>query len=128
MLSKIRNSVITKALWGLMGLYLLNISVDTADPNPEYIPEDLSFNDQESIIEIIIEKVLGYENAIAEYDDHDTEDHNKKTNLKLDLTTHSIADKNLNQLFIETTKPKFLDYKTNLTQGFQKLDIPPPKV
>ena len=59
MLSQIRNSVFTKILWGLMGLYLLNISVDTADPNPEHIPEDLSINDQESIVEIVVEKILG---------------------------------------------------------------------
>lgn len=128
MLSQIRNSVFTKILWGLIGLHLLNISVDTADPNPEHIPEDLSINDQESIIEIVLEKVLGYEDAIKEYDDHDTEDHNKKTNVKIDLTTHFIIDNNLNHSFIETTKHKFPDYTTYLRNGFQKLDIPPPKI
>lgn len=128
MLSQIRNSVFTKILWGIMGLYMLNISVDPADPNPEHIPEDLTFNDQESIIEIIIEKVLGYEDAIKEYDDYDTEDHNTKTNVKIDLATHYIVDNNLNQSFIEIKKHKFPEYTTNLTKGFQKLDIPPPKV
>ncbi|WP_417559017.1 hypothetical protein [Mesoflavibacter zeaxanthinifaciens] len=128
MLSQIRNSVFTKILWGIMGLYMLNISVDPADPNPEQIPEDLTFNDQESIIEIIIEKVLGYEDAIKEYDDYDTEDHNTKTNVKIDLATHYIVDNNLNQSFIEIKKHKFPEYTTNLTKGFQKLDIPPPKV
>ena len=49
-----------------MGIYLLNISVDTKDPHPEYIPEDLSINDQESIVEIVVEKILGFENAIQE--------------------------------------------------------------
>ena len=128
MLSQIRNSVFSKILWGLMGLYLLNISVDTADPNPEHIPEDLSINDQESIVEIVVEKILGYENAIEEYDDHDTEDHNKKSNVKIDLTTHSLVDNALNQSLIESTRHKFLDYNTYLTNGFQKLDIPPPKI
>lgn len=111
-----------------MGLYLLNISVDSADPNPEHIPEDLSINDQESIIEIVLEKVLGYEDAIKEYDDIDTEGHNKKTNVKIDLTTHSIVDKNLNQSFIEPTKDKFPDHTIYYTNSFQKLDIPPPKI
>ncbi|HKK75899.1 MAG TPA: hypothetical protein VJ953_12555 [Saprospiraceae bacterium] len=128
MLSQIRNSVLTKILWALIGLHLLNISVDTADPNPEHIPEDLSINDQESIIEIVLEKVLGYEDAIKEYDDHDTEDHNKKTNVKIDLATHNIVDNALNQLFLQKTRHKFPDYKTYLTNGFQKLDIPPPKI
>jgi hypothetical protein len=111
-----------------MGLYLLNISVDTADPNPEHIPENLSINDQESIVEIVVEKILGYENAIKEYDDHDTEDHNKKANVKIDLTTHSIVDNALNQSFSETTRHKFPVHNTYLTNGFQKLDIPPPKI
>ncbi|MEQ9352063.1 MAG: hypothetical protein RJQ00_05700 [Vicingaceae bacterium] len=111
-----------------MGLYLLNICVDTADPNPEHIPEDLSINDQESIVEIVLEKVLGYEDAIKEYDDHDAEDHNKKSDIKIDLTTHFSVDKPLNQPIIEATRHKFPDYSTHLTRGFQKLDIPPPKI
>jgi hypothetical protein len=126
--SQIRNSVFTKLLWGLMGLYLLNISVDTSDPNPEHIPEDLSINDQESIIEIVLEKVLGYEDAIKEFDDHDTEDHNKKTNVKIDLTNHYIAQIVLNQESIITTRQNFPDHNTFLANGFQKLDIPPPKI
>lgn len=128
MLSQIRNSVFTKILWGLIGLHLLNISVDTEDPNPEHIPEDLSINDQESIIEIVVEKILGYEDAIEEYDDHDTEDHNKKTNVKIDLTTHFIVVNTVNPLIIEKVKHKFPNYKAYLTNGFYKLDIPPPKI
>ncbi|SFC81567.1 hypothetical protein SAMN04487987_10194 [Algibacter pectinivorans] len=111
-----------------MGLYLLNISVDTKDPKPSHIPEDLSFNDQESIIEIILEKVLGFEDAIEEYDDPDTEEHNKKRNVKIDLTTPSILVSNLNSLEFKNAPGKFPDYKTYLTSGFDKLDLPPPKI
>lgn len=111
-----------------MGLYLLNISVDTADPNHEHIPEDLTINDQESIIEIIVEHILGYEDAIKEYDDNDTEDHNKKTNIKIDIIPHQIFHSNITQSFIETKKQKFPDYNTFLINGFQQLDTPPPKI
>lgn len=111
-----------------MGFYLLNISVDTADPNPDHFPEDLSINDQESILEIVIEKVLGYEDAIKEYDDHDTEEHNKKSNIKIDLTTRFSVIILFNQSIVETTNQKFPDHNTYLTTGFQKLDIPPPKI
>jgi len=111
-----------------MGLYLLNISVDTADPNPEHIPEDLSFNDQESIVEIVVEKILGFEDAIKEYDDHDNEDHNKKKNVKIDLLVHVIkADKSDQNQFFERKKT-FPDYKARLTKGFNEIDSPPPKV
>lgn len=128
MISQIRNSVFTKILWGLMGLYLLNISVDTADPNPEHIPEDLSINDQESIIEIVVEKILGYENAIEEYDDNDTEEHNKNTNVKIDLTNHYTAEIDLHKESRITIRQNFPDLNTFLANGFQKLDIPPPKI
>lgn len=128
MIGDIRNSIITKTLWGLMGIYLLNISVDTADPNPANLPEDLSINDQESIVEIVLEKVLGFENAIEEYDDNDTEDHNEKTNFKIDLTSHYAADNTLDRSIIITTKHKFPDYSNRLIRGFRRLDIPPPKV
>ncbi|MBT8186790.1 MAG: hypothetical protein KJO73_03800 [Croceitalea sp.] len=128
MLSRIRNSIFTKFLWGLMGLYLLNISVDTADPNPEHIPEDLSINDQESIVEIVVEKVLGFENAIREYDDHDTEDHNKKKNVKIDLLVHVIkADKFAQNQFLKR-KTLYPDYEARLTKDFNEIDSPPPKV
>ncbi|WP_189663325.1 MULTISPECIES: hypothetical protein [unclassified Polaribacter] len=111
-----------------MGLHLLNISVDTADHKPAHIPEDLSINDQESILEIVFENVLGYEDAFKEYDDHDKEDHNKKTSVKIDLTTHCIAHIALNQKPIITASQNFPDYNAVLTNGFQKLNFPPPKI
>lgn len=111
-----------------MGFYLLNISVDTADPNPEYIPEDLSINDQESFIEIFVEQILGYEDAFKEYDDHDTEDHNKKANNKIDLISRVLADCIFKQTFIETKTNKFPDFNSYLTKGFLQLDTPPPKI
>lgn len=128
MLSQIRNSIFTKFLWGFMGLFVLNISVDAADPNPEYIPEDLSFNDQESIIEIVFEKVLGYEDAFKEYDDNDSEDDNRKVNLKIELIAQRIIDFSIKRLIIKPSKQKFTNYNAFLTKGFQELDIPPPKV
>lgn len=48
MFNHIRHSTTVKFLWAFMGLYFLNISVDTVDANPNYITEDLSFNDQEN--------------------------------------------------------------------------------
>lgn len=109
-----------------MGLYLLNISVDTADPNPEHIPEDLSLNDQESIVEIFVEQILGYENAIREYDDHDTENHNKKKNTKIDLSDHVTKADNNPPNLIEREK-RYPDYEARLTSGFKEIDGPPPK-
>lgn len=111
-----------------MGLYMLNISVDTADPNPEYIPEDLSINDQESIVEIVLEKVMGYENAIEETDDNDTEDHTSKTNVKVNLMAYNTFNNSL-RLFSNTLgRQKFTEVTPYVSTGFHKLDIPPPKI
>ena len=111
-----------------MGLYLLNISIDPADPNPEYIPEDLSFNDQESVIELIVEQVLGYENAIKEYDDHDTEEHNKKKNIKIDLLAYQTKpNKYIHHLLSEKKNP-YPDHEARLTNGYKEIASPPPKV
>ncbi len=110
-----------------MGLYLLNISVDVSDPNPQFVPEDLSINDQESIVEMIVEKVLGYENAIEEHDDHDTEDQNEKKNVKVDLLTqlHNLKE-NPNPLRSKKSIVRFA-YDAFLANGFFEIDSPPPQ-
>ncbi len=112
----------------MMALYLLNLSVDPPNPHPTHIPEDLSINKQESIIEIVVEKILGYENAIKEYDDHDTENNNKKKNVKIDLTTRYIVDYNFKRSPVETTRQKFPVFNAYLTNGFYQPDSPPPKI
>lgn len=111
-----------------MGFYLLNISVDTSDPQPDHIPEDLTINDQESIVEIIVEQILGYEDAIKEYDDNDTEDHNKKTTIKIDLISLYTADCLSNELSMETQSNRFPEFDSYLLNGFQQLHTPPPKI
>ena len=112
-----------------MGFYLLNISVDADDPYPQHIPEDLTYNDQESIIEIFIEKVLGFENAIEEYDDHDTEDHNSKKKVdKTDLNVHFSFEFKNSQADFDIPRQQYVDLEVNLTPGFFQLHSPPPQI
>ncbi len=111
-----------------MALYLLNISVDTADPHPKHVPEDLSFNDQESIVEIIVEMVLGFEDAIKEYDDHDTENHNNQKNIKIDFLVLINKINILAQDQFDKRKKRYPYYEGNLTKGFKEINSPPPKV
>lgn len=124
----LRNSFFVRFFWGFIGLYLLNISVDSTDITSIYIPEDLSVNDQESIIEIVIEKVLGFENLIEEHDDNDTKDLNKKKNIKIDFLVYFISVNKLSQnYFIKKTKG-FPEYLHRIKNGFTFKDIPPPKI
>ncbi len=110
-----------------MGLYLLNISADTADPHPTHIPEDLSINDQESIIEVVVETILGFEDAFQEYDDPDTEGHDKKPTVRIDLIIQHTAYSCIAHSLIAGGKEYFPDYNAYLTSGFLQLDTPPPK-
>ena len=85
------NSIFSKMLWRLMFLYFINISIDLQDQYPNYIKENLSYNDQESFVELFTEKLLGFENAFVEYDDHDSEESSDKKNSKLTWTTEIIG-------------------------------------
>ena len=111
-----------------MALYLLNISVDTVDSSPEDIPEDLNINDQESIVEIVVEKILGFENAIEEYDDHDTEEHNKKSTSKVDLVNHFSKENQESNLDSFSDKQKYGRMDTDLRDGYHQCYTPPPRV
>lgn len=111
-----------------MGLCLLNSSVDTTDPHPESIPEDLSINDQETLVEILVEQVLGFENAVIEYDDHDTEDHTKKKNTKVDFVVQSSVERTHTDKTFYLGKQRHPVYEDHLTKGYHQLNLPPPKI
>lgn len=122
-----RNSALTRLLWGFMGLYLLNLSVDPVDYNPEHIPEDLSLNDQESIIELVFEQLLGYENAIKEYDDLDAEEHNKKKEIRADWLGHLANVAENTAQWNLARKKAHISYEASLRAGFAEVQAPPPK-
>lgn len=109
-----------------MGVYFLNISVDTAEPFS--ISEDLSFNDQESIVEIVVEKILGFENAFEEYDDHDMENQNTNNHVKIDLVVPFFNNLNTTDLVVGTEKKQLFDFDSLLKSGFLQIDTPPPKI
>jgi len=129
MLMQIKNSKYLKLFWGFMALYIFNICVDAPDSLPNNIPEDLSFNDQESIIEILIEKVLGFEEAIPEYDDNDTENQTTLENHKtVDSFILSYFDLNpLNNFCNEQRQNILLDFEF-IRNHYLEIYSPPPEV
>lgn len=128
MIRQIRNCTKCKFLFGLLGLYLLNISVDTEDPYPNYIAEDLTFNDQESIVELVLEQLLGFENAIKEYDDCDTQNNKVKTSIKIDFVSQHKLNSIISCYQDIQSKIKLPKLHFHLAKGFQNIDIPPPKI
>lgn len=67
----IRKSIISKCLWLFMAVTIFNFSIDSPDNCPDCIPEDLSQNDMESVVELVMEDFLSMDNAIPEWDEHD---------------------------------------------------------
>ncbi len=127
MFNGLRHSAGAKFLWVVFALYLLNISVDVADRNPDHLPEDLSFNDQESIVEIIVEKVMGFENAFAEYDDHDSEGDSKLKNVKVDFLGFPSRLSHNSSQFEGLFSGAFSGNSGLVADGYHKLESPPPK-
>ena len=110
-----------------MGLHLLNCSVDMPDRYVNSIPENLTVNKQETITEIIIEKLLGFENAIAEIEDNDAQQ--QATLKKTAQTDHFILpDTTCNgnlQLIAVTVYPIALN--NNIPVLFFDVEGPPPR-
>jgi len=71
MICRLQNIKLLNFFWLFLALFLLNTSIDMADELPSNITEDLSFNEQESIVEYVLEEMLGIEDAIPESEDND---------------------------------------------------------
>ncbi len=60
-------------MWGFIALFILNCSADSPDAYAEYLPDSITLNDQDTILEIIIEKLMGFDDLIPENNtDNDT--------------------------------------------------------
>jgi phosphate uptake regulator len=113
-----------------MAVHILNCSVDTPDAQPDSIAEDLSYNDIESISELVLEQILGFEDAIAEHDEHDTNDGYSFEIAKILLffqTTHLSIYRQI--IEYQDRTPNILQYlNINFSQFHPEIVSPPPQV
>ena len=110
-----------------MALYMLNISIDSPDGHSNSVAEDLSYNEQESIIELIIEKVLGYEDAISEYDDTDQNTNQKKVfSIEIFILTH--FELPLNKIFYNKKNKISSKLSFLILQKHIEIHSPPPDI
>lgn len=124
MFSHIRNGFIGRNILGFLILVFLNSSIDA----PDIFLKSIDYNEQETIIELIIEKGLGFENAISEWSHHNELPENsdsKKFQLYLFRTSHFSCllvfnFENKNKLVIN-----YLDLI--YSQNHSKIIIPPPE-
>lgn len=119
---------INQILCFLLAAYLLNISVDAPDVLSNKT-EDLTFNDQESVIEIVVEKILDFENSIQELDDNDTEQQSPiKKNLQID---HYILQSTIAACLLKRhsfSNPVCLWKSQKIKSPFSENTYPPPEV
>ncbi|WP_068828817.1 hypothetical protein [Wenyingzhuangia fucanilytica] len=111
-----------------MGVHLLNICVDIPNTTtPININKDLSFNDQESIVEFFFEKVLGYEDTFEEYDDNDTEDNKENTDFNIKLVTTDGSLCAIKYILLKTAKQQFPKHTPLVINKSKQLETPPPR-
>ena len=125
-MQRFRHHIIFRLICLMLAFHIFNCSVDTPDAKPEYIPEDLTYNDIESVAELVLEKVLNIENAISEHDENDTEDGNSFDLKKEFVYCHQSEvrnDKNFNKglSIIAVTY-----YEEQYSSQFHPEIVPPP--
>lgn len=129
MLSVIKTNKSISYLWVILAFYMLNISVDATDSLYCNQIEDLTINNQESIIEIVVEKIFGFENAIVEQDDNDNQ---QKTSFKkmkvLDFVFESSNKENFAVYLEFTNKTTLQHYTQSFSNSSLEILHPPPKV
>ena len=130
MLLRIRDNICTTFFTLILGVYLFNISIDVADSSENYLVRNSEYNEQESIVELIVEKVLGFENAISERDDTDSEDQEgtAKYNLKIEYITHCANPAFNAEFTFKPAKKLFTGSVGYLNNGYIRLSTPPPKI
>lgn len=129
MISFIRNSHLLGYFWGFLALYIFNLSADAPDFYFESIPEDLTYNEQESFVEILVEKVLGFEDAIAEYDDNDdTQESALKKNFSLEFFVISEYSNSRLEQLTNCREEGNSQYHHLFLSSFLEIQSPPPEV
>lgn len=125
---KVRQSIsaLHRVVSFILAAIIFNFSIDSQDPQPDSVAEDLSFNDIESIYEFVVESLLGFDNAVAEHDEHDQEDGGSFDFEKFDFACEEPLV-SVTRSFTEIQKFTPVDFCENLHTQFYTVNSPPPK-
>jgi len=72
-LNRMRGGRVGRLVCLLLAIIFLNFSVDPRDRLAVTLPEDLSVNDMESLLELALEDIMGIDDCIPESDENDLE-------------------------------------------------------
>ncbi|MFO7744994.1 MAG: hypothetical protein R6V36_06400 [Psychroflexus sp.] len=124
MFNLIRNGCLGKNILGFLILVFLNSSINA----PDIYLKTIDYNEQETIIELIVEKGLGFEDAIREQG-HDNELPEKSASKKvqLNLIYNSYSSDFLSFNF-NTKDSLAINYSDLIySQNHSKIFLPPPE-
>lgn len=125
----IRQHRIFRFFWLLMTALFINTSVDPIDPNGDWVAEDLSVNEMETIIEIVAEQILDIEDCFKETNDDDPDNSTTVKVLK-DISQYipvKITAPKLGLALIDVLPtPDY--FKRFNSQFISEINAPPPKL
>jgi hypothetical protein len=121
-----QKSIVIRIFSLFLALYILNFSIDSRDARPDHFAEDLSYNDLESFYELLLEDVLGLENAVAEQDERDQDDNGSFDFKKIYLNPYSTISTLACRSILRVV---YLPLDSQHSQSlYYEIDGPPPKV
>lgn len=121
-----RENIAFRIMCLVIALNILNCSVDTPDAQPENVVEDLTVNDMESIVEVLLEEVVGIDNAIAEHDEPD-DDNTGNFSIKksVDFSCHQSKVKPILAITSTHLDNHYL-FQEQYSEQFHPEIVPPP--
>lgn len=129
MISRLQNIKLLNFFWMFLALFLLNTSIDVADELPSNITEDLSFNEQESIVEYVLEEMMGIEDAMPESEDNDPSQNTtvkKATGFDQFIVSPALIHKELYAVYSKAAyRPQEVFF---ISGSYIKIITPPPEV
>ncbi len=106
--------------------YLLNFSIDSQDPYPDDVAENLAFNDIESVYEFFTEALMGIEDAVEEHEERDMEEGGSFSYAKF-LCTANAPFGFETRHFIELNTQRQISPFARLKPNFSRNIAPPPE-
>lgn len=120
-----KNIRIQKALWLFMACYFINSIVDA--PNLNLYTSAVYFNEQETIIELVVEKIMDFGDVIPETNNTDNQEQTSLKKLKLEVYFPTSKLVFLQPLYNCNTKT-FCHSDSFIENPFHSIFSPPPEL
>lgn len=112
-----------------MALHLLNISVNTSDFTLNESVQDFRIEDEETLIEFIIENILGFEEAVNDSTVPESQQKTaKKSDFKSCFLKGSMQMDKIQVLALRSLTNLLNDLNQRTQKSLVSIDTPPPRI